>query len=79
VATRDLSPGTTAHTVAVTGSDLPGAAGDVGLIPDTTYWYKVLTVTQAGVQIDDNTGRCYSATIPPTGPALTLPWSTLVG
>lgn len=64
VATRDLSPGTTTHTVQVRGNDMPGTAGDNGIQPGATYSYMLVTVTGSGVEIDDNGGRCYSVTIP---------------
>jgi N-acetylneuraminic acid mutarotase len=64
VATRDLTPGTTTHTVVVLGNDLPGTVGDNGIIPGVTYWFEVITVTRSGVEVDSNTGRCYSVTVP---------------
>jgi len=62
-ATRDVSPGTTTHTVLVQGNDLPGTVGDIGLTPGATYAYEVLTVSPAGVEINNNGGKCYSVTI----------------
>jgi hypothetical protein len=64
VATQDLHPGTTQHTVVVTGNDLPGSVGNNGIIPGVTYWFEVVTVTQVGVEVDDNNGHCYSVTVP---------------
>ncbi|HEX8919325.1 MAG TPA: alkaline phosphatase family protein [Chloroflexota bacterium] len=66
-ATNDLSAGTTTHTVLVTGNDLPGTIGNVGLTPGTTYAYEAETVTPNGVQIDNNGGNCYYATISKQG------------
>jgi hypothetical protein len=63
VATRDLHPGTTQHTVVVTGNDLPGTVGNNGLLPGTTCWFEVVTITRAGMEIDDNHGACYSVTL----------------
>jgi hypothetical protein len=64
VATQDLHPGTTEHTVVVSGNDLPGTVGDNGIQPGTTYSFEVVTVTRSGVEVDDNGGKCYSVTIP---------------
>jgi hypothetical protein len=60
----DQGAGTSHHWFVVTGNDLPGTIGDIGIIPGATYWYEVATVTSAGTQIDDNGGKCYSVTIP---------------
>jgi hypothetical protein len=65
VATRDAGAGTTNHQVLVQGNDLPGTVGDNGIVPGTTYWYEVVTVTRAGTEIDTNGGKCYTVTIPP--------------
>jgi alpha-tubulin suppressor-like RCC1 family protein len=64
VATHDLHPGTTAHTVIVTGNDLPGTVGNNGILPGATYWFEAVTVTRTGTEIDDNLGACYRVTIP---------------
>jgi hypothetical protein len=64
VATQDAGAGTTNHRVLVTGNDLPGTIGDNGIIPGTTYWYEVVTISSAGQQIDNNKGACYSVTVP---------------
>jgi hypothetical protein len=64
VATGDQHLGTTSHTVTVTGNDLPGSVGDVGVQPGVTYWYELVTGTSSGMQIDNNGGKCYSVTIP---------------
>jgi hypothetical protein len=64
VATRDLHPGTTEHTVVVTGNDLWGTVGDNRVLPGTTYWYELVTVTKTGTEVDDNGGKCYSVPIP---------------
>jgi hypothetical protein len=63
-ATRDLTAGTTSHSIVVTGNDLPGTVGDIGILPGVTYWYEVLTVTSSGIEHDNNAGRCYSVTVP---------------
>jgi len=64
VGTQDLAPGTTTHTVQVTGNDLPGTVGDNGIQPGATYSYKLVTMSSSGVETDDNGGKCYSVTIP---------------
>lgn len=61
--TRDLTPGTTTHTVVVQGNDLPGTVGDVGLTPGTTYAYEVVTAGASGVEVDNNGGQCYFSTV----------------
>jgi len=63
VATRDLGAGTTTHTVLVTGNDLPGTVGDIGLTPGARYYYEVVTSTPSGQQVDNNNGSCYAVTI----------------
>jgi len=64
VATRDQGGGTEHH-IFVTGNDLPGTVGDVGIIPGATYWYETVTTHPDGTrEIDNNGGRCYSATVP---------------
>jgi virginiamycin B lyase len=64
VATQDLHPGTTHHSVVVTGNELPGTVGDNGIQVGTTYWFETVTATSNGTEYDDNGGRCYSVTIP---------------
>jgi hypothetical protein len=64
VATRDLNPGSTHHAVVVTGNDLPGTVGDIGITPGATYWYETVTLTSSGPEIDNNGGKCYRVTIP---------------
>jgi sugar lactone lactonase YvrE len=61
VATADRGAGTTSHTVTVTGNDLPGTVGDVGIQQGQTYWYETVV---AGQTADNNGGTCYSVTIP---------------
>jgi parallel beta-helix repeat protein len=63
VATRDAGAGTTHHAILVTGNDLPGTVGDIGIVPGTTYSYEVVTVTASGTEIDNNGGACYSVTV----------------
>jgi hypothetical protein len=64
VATQDYFSGAKAHTVLVTGNDLAGTVGDVGILPGQTYWYETVSVTSSGAQVDDNGGKCYSVTMP---------------
>ena len=68
VATRDAGTGTTSHRLLVLGNDLPGTVGDNGIVPGTTYWYEVVTVSSGGQETDDNHGACYSVTVPPADP-----------
>jgi hypothetical protein len=63
VATRDTGAGTTSHTVFVTGNDLPGTVGNIGLSPGITYYYETVTVTSSGQQVDNNGGNCYAFTV----------------
>jgi hypothetical protein len=60
----DQGAGTTHHWFVVSGNDLPGTIGDIGITPDATYWYEVTTRTASGAEVDDNGGKCYSVTIP---------------
>lgn len=63
-ATNDLSAGTTTHTVLVTGNDLAGTVGNIGLTPGASYYYEVQTFSLAGgVEIDNNGGKCYTETV----------------
>lgn len=64
VGTADTGAGTHSHNLVVTGNDLPGTIGDIGIQPGATYSFEVVTVTAAGVVVDDNGGNCYSVTIP---------------
>jgi hypothetical protein len=51
----------------VTGNDLPGTVGNIGLTPGTTYWYEVVTLDKGGgYEIDNNGGSCYAATVSKT-------------
>jgi phosphatidylinositol-3-phosphatase len=63
VGTNDVGKGSTSHTVIVTGNDLPGTVGNIGLTPGATYSYEVITTTATGVETDNNGGTCYSVTI----------------
>ena len=63
-ATGDQGAGTTHHWFVVTGNDLAGTIGDIGITPGTTYWFEMDTVTSTGVGVDDNAGKCYSVTVP---------------
>lgn len=63
-ATGDQGAGSTHHWLVVTGNDLPGTMGDIGITPGATYWYETVTVTSAGVEVDNNNGHCYSVTVP---------------
>jgi hypothetical protein len=62
VATQDQSPGTTRHSIYVTGNDLPGTVGSNGISPGTTYWYETVTTGPTGTEIDNNNGNCYPVT-----------------
>ena len=62
IATQDLGAGTTQHLISVTGDEMNLMAGAV--LPGATYSYEVETVTQSGVEIDNNGGKCYTVTIP---------------
>jgi phosphatidylinositol-3-phosphatase len=63
-ATNDVSAGTKTHTVIVTGNDLAGSIGNIGLTPGTTYSYESVTLgTDGTTQVDDNGGQCYQVTI----------------
>lgn len=63
-ATQDLGAGTTEHAVQVTGNDLPGTVGNIGITPGATYFFEVVTTGASGTQVDNNAGRCFSVTIP---------------
>jgi hypothetical protein len=63
VGTNDVGAGTTTHTVLVTGNDLPGTVGNIGLTPGTKYAYEVVTSTAKGPEVDNNGGKCYYVTI----------------
>lgn len=52
------------HSITVTGNDLSGTVGNVGIQPGATYYFEVATLTAQGLQIDNNGGKCYSITIP---------------
>lgn len=60
----DQGAGTTHHWFVVMGNDLAGTVGDIGITPGATYWYETETITNVGVQVDDNGGKCYSVTVP---------------
>jgi phospholipase C len=64
VATEDEGAGTTHHTVLVTGNDLPGTVGDIGITPGVTYSYETVSVSATGSQIDNNGGQCYTVSTP---------------
>ncbi|HEX6506542.1 MAG TPA: alkaline phosphatase family protein [Chloroflexota bacterium] len=64
VATRDMGAGTTAHRVLVSGNDLPGTVGNIGLTPGTTYSYEVVTTSPSGTETDNNGGSCYTFSVP---------------
>jgi TolB protein len=64
VATQDTGAGTTHHTIVVTGNDLPGTVGNIGIQAGTTYWYETVTVSAQGTEVDNNGGKCFSVTIP---------------
>ncbi|GAC1321728.1 MAG: alkaline phosphatase family protein [Chloroflexota bacterium] len=64
VATRDQGIGTTHHTVLVTGNDLPGTVGDIGITPGATYSFEAVTTTANGTEMNNNRGACYTVTVP---------------
>jgi lysophospholipase L1-like esterase len=65
VATRDLQPaGSTTHIVYVTGNDLPGTVGDIGIVPGVKYQYEAVTVGSGGGTTDNNGGKCYTGMLP---------------
>jgi hypothetical protein len=64
VATQDQGAGTTNHTVTVTGNEMPGTIGNIGIQPGATYWYQFVTTSASGTETDNNAGKCYSVTIP---------------
>ncbi|MBV9279078.1 MAG: alkaline phosphatase family protein [Chloroflexi bacterium] len=66
VGTSDQTAGTTTHTVLVTGNDLPGTVGNIGITPGATYYFEVVTASPGGQEVDNNGGSCYSVTIPST-------------
>lgn len=63
-ALSDSGSGMVSHSVTVRGNDLPGTVGDIGIQPGVTYWFETVTATRAGVEIDNNDGKCYYVTIP---------------
>jgi hypothetical protein len=63
-ATQDQGAGTTQHTVVVTGNDLPGTVGDIGITPGATYFFEAVTSTPSGMEVDNNGGSCFRVTIP---------------
>jgi hypothetical protein len=50
--------------VKVTGNDLPGTVGDIGITPGATYWFETVTSTRFGTEVDNNEGKCYAVTVP---------------
>lgn len=64
VATQDFGAGTSSHRVLVSGNDLSGTVGNIGLTPGTTYSYEVTTTSPSGDEIDNNGGNCYTFTVP---------------
>ncbi|MBV9282394.1 MAG: hypothetical protein JOZ41_20115 [Chloroflexi bacterium] len=62
--TQDQGAGTTNHELVVTGNDLPGSTGDVGVQPGQTYSFEVVTASSSGQETDNNSGACYTVTIP---------------
>jgi predicted lipoprotein with Yx(FWY)xxD motif len=63
-ATQDRGAGTVNHAITVTGNDLPASMGDNGIQPGATYSFEVLTVGASGQEMDNNSGSCYTVTIP---------------
>lgn len=64
VATNDTATGGRNHSIVVTGNDLPGTVGDVGITPGQTYYFEVVTITPNGNVVDNNGGGCYTVSIP---------------
>ncbi len=64
IALGDQGAGTTHHRFVVTGNDLPGTVGNIGITPGATYSYETVTTSDSGTEIDNNRGRCYTVTIP---------------
>jgi predicted lipoprotein with Yx(FWY)xxD motif len=64
VATQDAMNGGTTHMVTVTGNDMPGTVGDNGIQPGTVYSYEVVNFSQSGQQVNNNSGKCYTVSIP---------------
>jgi quercetin dioxygenase-like cupin family protein len=64
IALSDSGSGSVSHSVKVRGNDLPGTVGDIGIVPGSTYWFEAVTASQAGVEVDNNDGKCYSVTVP---------------
>jgi hypothetical protein len=48
----------------VTGNDLQGTVGNVGITPGSRYFFEVMTVTPSGTEVNNNAGQCFSVTIP---------------
>jgi len=65
-ATEDRGSGTRHHDIVVTGNDMPGTVGNIGITPGATYFYEVLTVEASGTEVDNNRGKCYKVTVPKT-------------
>jgi hypothetical protein len=63
-ATNDGGAGTTNHSILVTGNDLPGTVGNIGITPGSTFFFEVVTVAPSGTQINNNAGQCFSVSIP---------------
>lgn len=63
-ATQDTGAGTTRHTVVVTGNDLPGTVGNIGITPGATYAFAVVSTGRLGSETNNNQGRCFTVTIP---------------
>lgn len=63
-AMEDQGAHSTHHWLVVSGNDLPGTVGDIGITPGATYWYETVVSTDLGTEIDDNGGKCYRVTIP---------------
>lgn len=66
VATQDVTAGTTNHILTVSGNEMPGSVGDIGIQAGQTYSFEVLTVTSSGTEVDTNNGKCYAVTVPST-------------
>ncbi|HEX8917874.1 MAG TPA: hypothetical protein VF898_05200, partial [Chloroflexota bacterium] len=62
-ATQDSGAGSTEHHVFVSGNDLPGTVGNIGITPGAAYAYETVTQTSSGQQVDNNGGQCYTTVV----------------
>jgi hypothetical protein len=60
----DMVPGGNLHLVVVTGNEMPGWGGDVGVMAGTTYSFQAATTSSSGTATYNNGGSCYSVSLP---------------